>query len=153
MAGELKGELDVQNLWAWRGPGAGDTTSTDGVAPPLFGTCEDAAGSSTAGRSSKLEITCAAGAKGHSWAVMTGTGGTEVEQIPSSSYSLIVSLCCFHLQNLTEKCCTQYARKFGKLSSGHRTGKGQFSFQSQRKAVPKNVQTTGQLHSFYKLER
>ena len=31
---------------------------------------------------------------------------------------------------------------FGKLSSGHRTGKGQFSFQSQRKAMPKNVQTT-----------
>ena len=27
----------------------------------------------------------------------------------------------------------QYASKFGKLSSGHRTGKGQFSFQSQRK--------------------
>ena len=35
------------------------------------------------------------------------------------------------------KCCTQYASKFGKLSSGHRTGKGQFSFQSQRKAMPK----------------
>ena len=30
------------------------------------------------------------------------------------------------------KCCTQYASKFGKLSSAHRTGKGQFSFQSQR---------------------
>ena len=29
------------------------------------------------------------------------------------------------------KCWTQYASKFGKLSSGHRTGKGQFSFQSQ----------------------
>ena len=28
--------------------------------------------------------------------------------------------------------------KFGKLSSGHRTGKGQFSFQSQRRAMPKN---------------
>ena len=28
------------------------------------------------------------------------------------------------------KCCTQYASKFGKLNSGHRTGKGQFSFQS-----------------------
>ena len=27
------------------------------------------------------------------------------------------------------KCCTQYASKFGKLSSGHRTGKHQFSFQ------------------------
>ena len=44
------------------------------------------------------------------------------------------------------KCCTQYASKFGKLSSGHRTGKGQFSFQSQRKAMPKNAQTTTQLH-------
>ena len=31
--------------------------------------------------------------------------------------------------------------------SGHRTGKGQFSFQSQRKAMPKNAQTTTQLHS------
>ena len=31
------------------------------------------------------------------------------------------------------KCCTQYASKFGKLSSGHRTGKGQFSFQYQKK--------------------
>ena len=38
------------------------------------------------------------------------------------------------------KCCTQYVSKFGKLNSGHRTGKGQFSFQSQRKAMPKNVQ-------------
>ena len=27
------------------------------------------------------------------------------------------------------------------------TGKGQFSFQSQRKAMPKNAQTTAQLHS------
>ena len=29
--------------------------------------------------------------------------------------------------------CTQYTSKFGKLSSGHRTGKGQFSFQSPKK--------------------
>ena len=49
------------------------------------------------------------------------------------------------------KCCTQYASKFGKLSSGHRTGKGQFSFQWQRKAMPKNVQTTVQLHSSHML--
>ena len=35
------------------------------------------------------------------------------------------------------KCCTQYASKFGKLSSGYRTRKGQFSFQSQRKAMPR----------------
>ena len=36
-------------------------------------------------------------------------------------------------------------------SSGHRTGKGQFSFQSQRKAMPKNAQTTAQLHSSHML--
>ena len=49
------------------------------------------------------------------------------------------------------KWCTQYASKLGKLSSGHRTGKGQFSFQSQRKAMPKNVQTTTQLYSSHTL--
>ena len=47
----------------------------------------------------------------------------------------------------------QYASKFGKLSSGHRTGKGQFSIQSQRKAMPKNVQTTTQLHSSHMLAK
>ena len=31
------------------------------------------------------------------------------------------------------KVLTQYANKYGKLSIGHRTGKGQFSFQSQRR--------------------
>ena len=51
------------------------------------------------------------------------------------------------------KCGTQCASKFGKLSSGYRTGKGQFSFQSQRRAMPKNVQTTTQLHSFQILGR
>ena len=40
------------------------------------------------------------------------------------------------------KCCTQYGRKFGNLSSGHRTGKSQFSFQTQGKAVPKNAQNS-----------
>ena len=49
------------------------------------------------------------------------------------------------------KCCTQYASKFGKLSSGHRTAKGQFSFQSQRRAMPKNAQTIAQLHSSHML--
>ena len=42
-------------------------------------------------------------------------------------------------------------QQIGKLSSGHRTGKGQFSFQSQRKAMPKNAQTTAQLHSSHTL--
>ena len=49
------------------------------------------------------------------------------------------------------KCYTQYASKFGKLSNGHRTGKGQFSFQSQRKAMPNSAQTTAQLHSSHML--
>ena len=44
------------------------------------------------------------------------------------------------------KCCTQYASKFGELISGYRAGKAQFSFQSQRRAMPKNVQATTQLH-------
>ena len=56
-------------------------------------------------------------------------------------------------QNLKDlivlKCCTQYASKLGKLSSGHRTGKGQFLFQSQRRVMPKNVQNIIQLHSFH----
>ena len=49
------------------------------------------------------------------------------------------------------KCCTQCVSKFGKLGSDHRIGKGQFSFQSQRKAMQKNAQTTAQLHSSHML--
>ena len=55
------------------------------------------------------------------------------------------------LEDDVVKVCTQYASKFGKVSRGHRTGNGQFSFQSQRKAMPKNVQTTAQLHSSHML--
>ena len=45
------------------------------------------------------------------------------------------------------------ASKFGELSSGHMTGKAQFSFQSQRKAMPNNIQTTTQLHSSHMLAK
>ena len=48
------------------------------------------------------------------------------------------------------KCRTQYASKFGK-QQWPQVWKSQFSFQSQRKAVPKNVQITIQLYSFYML--
>ena len=52
------------------------------------------------------------------------------------------------------KCCIQYVSKFGKPTSGHKTtGKGQFSFQLQRRAMLKNVQTNVQLHSFHMLAR
>ena len=48
------------------------------------------------------------------------------------------------------KCYTQNASKSGKLSSGHKTGKG-VSFQSQRRAMPKNVRTTVQFCSSHML--
>ena len=57
------------------------------------------------------------------------------------------------LKMMLLKCCTQYVSKFGKLTSGQMTGKCQFSFQSQRKAMPKNVQITIQLYSFHMLAR
>ena len=44
-------------------------------------------------------------------------------------------------------------QQIGKLSSGHRTEKGQLSFQSQRKAMPKNVQPIVQLHSSHMLAK
>ena len=41
-------------------------------------------------------------------------------------------------------------QQIGRFSSGHRTGKCQFSFQPQRKTMPKIDQTTAQLHSSLK---
>ena len=55
------------------------------------------------------------------------------------------------LKDPAVKVLTQYASKFGELSRAHRTGKGQFSFQPQRKAMPKNAQTTAQMHSSHTL--
>ena len=43
------------------------------------------------------------------------------------------------LKMMLLKCCTKHASKFGKFGSGHSTGKGQFSSQSQGKAMPKNA--------------
>ena len=51
------------------------------------------------------------------------------------------------------RCSTQYASKFGEHSNGHRTVKCQFAFQFQRKAMPKNVHITTQLHSFHTLAK
>ena len=47
---------------------------------------------------------------------------------------------------MLSKCCSQHVNKSRRPSSGHRTGKGQSSSQFPRRAVLKNVQTTGQLH-------
>ena len=63
--------------------------------------------------------------------------------IPVELFQILKRWCC--------ESAAQYASKFGKLSSDHGTGKDQFSFQSQRKAMPKNAQTTAQLHSSHTL--
>ena len=71
------------------------------------------------------------------WALgnITMNKASGVDGIPAELFQI--------LKDDAVKCCTQYASKFGKLSSGHRTGKGLFSFQSQRWAMPKNIQTMG----------
>ena len=79
------------------------------------------------------------------WALgsITTNKASEGDGIPVELFQI--------LKDDAVKCCTQYASKFGKLNSGHRTGKGQVSFQSQRKAMPKNAQITTQLHSSHTL--
>ena len=44
-------------------------------------------------------------------------------------------------------------QQFGKLRVATGLGKSQFSLQSQRKAMPKNVQTAAQLHSSHTLTK
>ena len=65
------------------------------------------------------------------WALESITMNKAIggDEIPVELFQILKMMLC--------KCCTQYASKFGKLCSGQRTGKGQFSFQSQRKAMPK----------------
>ena len=57
------------------------------------------------------------------------------------------------LKNDAVKVLHSICQQTGKLSSGHRTGKGQFSFQSQRKAMQNNIKIILQLPSFHMLSR
>ena len=70
---------------------------------------------------------------------------SESDGIPAKLFQI--------LKDDTVKALNLKCSKFGKLNSGHRTGKGQFSFQSQRRAMAKNGQTTTQLYSFHMLAR
>ena len=56
----------------------------------------------------------------------------------SGVHGIPVELCQI-LKNDAEKVLYSICQQFRTLSSGHRAGKGQFSFQSQRKAMPKNA--------------
>ena len=58
---------------------------------------------------------------------------SEGDGIPAALFKI--------LKMMLLKCCTQYVSKFERLSSGYRAGKGQFSFQAPKKAIPKNFQT------------
>ena len=55
------------------------------------------------------------------------------------------------LKDVSVKVLHSVCQQIWKSHSGHRTRKSQFSFQSQRKAMPKNVQTTAQLQSSHTL--
>ena len=79
------------------------------------------------------------------WALesITTNKASGGDEIPAELFQI--------LKNDAVKVLHSICQKFGKLISGHRTGKGQFSFQSQRKAMPNNAQTTAQLHSSHML--
>ena len=80
------------------------------------------------------------------WALgsITTSKANEGDGIPAELFQI--------LKDDALKCCTQYASKYE--NSAVATGlKGQFSFQSQRKAMPKNAQITPQLYSFHMLAK
>ena len=66
----------------------------------------------------------------------------ELQQNYSNPYRRMPSRFCIH-----------YVNKSGRPSSGHRTGKGQSSFQFLRRVVPNNILTIRQLHSSHILVR
>ena len=79
------------------------------------------------------------------WALesITTNKATRGDGIPVELFQILKDDAVKVLQSICQK--------IGKLSSGHGTGEGQFSFQSQRKAMPKNTQTTAQLCSSHML--
>ena len=82
----------------------------------------------------------------------SGGDGIPVElfQILKKDAMKVLDSICQHQYCNINTLNIQHA-ELGKFSSGHRTGKSQFSFQSQRRVMPKNGQTTAQLHSSHTL--
>ena len=62
---------------------------------------------------------------------------SEGDEIPAELIQIV--------KDDADKLLHSICQQSGRLSSGHRTGKDQCSFQSQRRAMPKNVQTTVRL--------
>jgi len=63
------------------------------------------------------------------WALGSMNKASDVNEISAELFHI--------LKVILLESCTQCDSKLGKLSSGHRTGKVQLSFQSQRRAMPK----------------
>ena len=57
------------------------------------------------------------------------------------------------LEDDAVKAVHSICQQIWKTQQWPQVGKGQFSFQSERKAMPKNVQTTSQLHSFHTIAK
>ena len=76
--------------------------------------------------------------------IMTNKASRD-EAIPAELFQI--------LKGDTVKALHSICQQIWKTQRGHRTGKGLFSFQSQQRAMPKNVQTTAQLHSFHTLAK
>ena len=84
-----------------------------------------------------------------SWSIKWASGSITMNKA-SGGYGIPAELFQI-LKDDAVKVLHSICRQIWKISSGHKTGKCQFSFQSQRKAMPKHVQTTKQVHSPHKL--
>ena len=75
------------------------------------------------------------------WAIrsITSNKASGADRIPAEIFQILKD---DDVKELHSVC-----QLFGKLSNGHRSGKGQFSSQYKRKAIPKNVQTNTQFYS------
>ena len=78
--------------------------------------------------------------------------GNITRNRPSGGYEIHIELFQI-LKDDALKVLHSICQQIWKAQQCHRTGKGQFSFQSQRKAIPKNVQTTTLLHSSHTLAK
>ena len=79
------------------------------------------------------------------WSRLTMSKASGGEGIPAELFNVLKDDAVIVLHSI----CQQVWN----ISSGHRTGKGQFSLQSQRRAMPKHVQTTVNLQSLQILVR
>ena len=82
------------------------------------------------------------------WPVVDVTGDENKVRCCKEQYSMEI----WNVRSMNQATWKWPNRRW-QLSSGHRTGKGQFSFQSLRKSMPKNIQSITQLYASHKLAK